>query len=630
MKKYIFTLFSAAALIFASCDDVLERPQLNNPQDDNYWRNETDLRLFGNGFYTNYFVGYNSSWGTAYAPLRGYNFSDDVAYSGKQSSFENSIPASRGSSKEEVAWLGSEFAGPNWNFAWVRKANLFLDRIENVAKPKVTEDVYKHWSAVARFFRGYEYCRLVSVFGDVPYYDKVFSESDEKEMFKDRAPRTEVMEKVYADFEYVLANMRLDDGAQYVNRYIAAGFISRLMLFEGTWQKYHNGDQALAKKYLEMARDAAWIVINSKKWEISGEFRGLFGAQDLKGHKEVLMYRHYDAALSVTHHVASYSNGQESQSPAPNLALAESFICQDGKPYLAPHTDPAMANAGKLDIKNMIKTRDPRFEATFVDSAKIESVTLLYATKFIDRVGAALKDPSGTAIYASMTNTNDYPVMRYSEVLLNWLEAKAELALSYGGAVITQDDINLSINALRKRPLDKPAEDKGVKQTAAMQLADINDSFDPARDRGTASIVGDYAVDPLIWEIRRERRMEFVFEHSRLLDLKRWKKLHYMNNTLYPNTALGLWVDLKEEVPSYLKPNKDGTWPAREVIDANGNRIKFDGTNADAMVGFYVPLSAANRDGFTERSYCAPVGRAQINQYKERGYTLTQTKGWEE
>ena len=106
----------------------------------------------------------------------------------------------------------------------------------------------------------------------------------------------------------------------------------------------------------------------------------------------------------------------------------------------------------------MIKTRDPRFEATFVDSAKIESVTLLYATKFIDRVGAALKDPSGTAIYASMTNTNDYPVMRYSEVLLNWLEAKAELALSYGGAVITQDDINLSINALRKRPLDKPRQ----------------------------------------------------------------------------------------------------------------------------------------------------------------------------
>ena len=170
-------------------------------------------------------------------------------------------------------------------------------------------------------------------------------------MFKDRSPRTEVMEKVYADFEYVLNNnMRLDDGAQYLNRYIAAGFISRLMLFEGTWQKYHNGDQALAKKYLEMARDAAQLIISSGKWEISGEFRGLFGSQDLKGHKEVLMYRHYDAALNVTHHVASYSNGQENQTPAPNLALAESFICQDGKPYQATHTDPDMADAGKLDM----------------------------------------------------------------------------------------------------------------------------------------------------------------------------------------------------------------------------------------------------------------------------------------
>lgn len=626
MKKYIFALLSAAALIFASCDDVLDRPQLNNPQDDNYWRNETDLRLFGNGFYTNYFVGYNSGWGTAYAPLRGYNFSDDVAYSGKQTSFENAIPASRGGSKEEVAWLGSNFAGPNWNFAWVRKANLFLDRIENVAKPKITEDVYKHWSAVARFFRGYEYCRLVSVFGDVPYYDKVFSETDEKEMFKDRTPRTEVMDKVYADFEYALANLRLDDGAQYVNRYIAAGFISRLMLFEGTWQKYHNGDQALAKKYLEMARDAGQLIIDSKKWEISGDFRSLFGAQDLKGHKEVIMYRHYDAALSVTHHVASYSNGQESQAPAANLALAKAFICNDGKPYLTS----GETDAQKLDIKSVIKTRDPRFEATFVDSAKIESPTLLYATKFIDRTGAALKNPGSVAIYGSMTNTNDYPVMRYSEVLLNWLEAKAELALSYGGAKVTQDDINISINKLRSRPLDKPAIDKGVKQTADMQLADITPSFDPARDKGNI-VAGDYEVDPLIWEIRRERRMEFFFEHSRLLDLKRWKKLHYMDNSKYPDTKLGLWVNLKKEVPSYLDKNKDGTWPKRQVVTTeNGIPINYDGTNGDDLIGFYVPLNASNRDGFTDRSYCAPIGRAQINQYKERGFTLTQTKGWEE
>lgn len=163
-----------------------------------------------------------------------------------------------------------------------------------------------------------------------------------------------------------------------------------------------------------------------------------------------------------------------------------------------------------------------------------------------------------------------------------------------------------------------------------MQLADITPSFDPARDKGNI-VAGDYEVDPLIWEIRRERRMEFFFEHSRLLDLKRWKKLHYMDNSKYPDTKLGLWVNLKKEVPSYLDKNKDGTWPKRQVVTTeNGIPINYDGTNGDDLVGFYVPLNASNRDGFTDRSYCAPIGRAQINQYKERGFTLTQTKGWEE
>ena len=611
MKKYIFAFLTAATFALAGCGDILDRPQLDKPQDDNFWRNETDLRLFSNGFYPNYFVGYNSSWSVPYAPLRGYNFSDDYASAGKQASFENTVPSSRGSSKEEVAWLDAQNPGSNWNFSWVRKANLFIDRIETVAKPQITDGVYKHWMSVGRFFRGYEYCRLVNVFGDVPYFDKIVSETDVPEMFKDRSPRIDVMEKVYADFQYVMENMRLDDGVQNLNRYIAAGFISRFMLFEGTWQNYHNGDKALAKKYLEMSRDAANLVISSNKWEISGEFRGLFGAQDLKGHKEVLMYRHYDAALGITHAVASYSNGQTGQSPAPNLALAKAFLCNDGRDY----TNSGVENAEELDVYNMVKTRDPRFEATFDPGYNIESATLLYATKFIDRVGPSLADPGSVAIYGSVTNTNDYPVMRYSEIILNFIEAKAELAENFGGAAVSQADIDLSINALRSRPLAAAAVAQEVKKTDPMVLANVNDAFAADRDQDVA---------PLIWEIRRERRMEFVFEHSRVLDLKRWKKLHYMDNAKYPATKLGLWVNLKKDVPAYLEDDKK-----RQVMKEDMKTIvTYDGTNADDMVGFYVPLNASNRDSFTDRSYCAPVGRAQINQYAEKGYTLTQTNLW--
>ncbi len=169
--------------------------------------------------------------------MRGYYFADDYTQAGNQINFETQAPESRATNTEADSWLTS-YAGPTWNWAWVRKSNLFLERIEGMKDVILTEEAYKHWSAVARFFRGYEYSRLVSVFGDVPYYDKVIKDTELELMYKDRDDRTLVMDKVYDDFVYVLDNMRISDlSAQYLNQYIAASFISRFMLFEGTWQK---------------------------------------------------------------------------------------------------------------------------------------------------------------------------------------------------------------------------------------------------------------------------------------------------------------------------------------------------------------------------------------------------------
>ena len=83
----------------------------------------------------------------------------------------------------------------------------------------LTANAYQHWSAVARFFRGYEYSRLVSIFGDVPYYDKSIKDSKLELLYKDRDDRTFVMDKVYDDFVYALDNMRVSDGStQYLNK----------------------------------------------------------------------------------------------------------------------------------------------------------------------------------------------------------------------------------------------------------------------------------------------------------------------------------------------------------------------------------------------------------------------------
>jgi starch-binding outer membrane protein, SusD/RagB family len=38
--------------------------------------------------------------------------------------------------------------------------------------------------------------------------------------------------------------------------------------------------------------------------------------------------------------------------------------------------------------------------------------------------------------------------------------------------------------------------------------------------------------------------------------------------------------------------------------------------------------NASNRLAFSDKNYLAPVGQAQIIQYQDHGYKLTQTKGW--
>ena len=609
MKRHIIILLSAVTIFLSGCNEFLDRPSLTTMDDGNYWTSESNLRLFSNGFYANYFVGYNSTWGVDYAPLRGYYFSDDFTSSGKQSGFETQAPASRASVSETAAWM-TTYAGPTWNFAWVRKSNLFLERINTMKSAYLTEEAYKHWSAVARFFRGYEYSRLVSVFGDIPYYDKVVADTELDLLYKDRDSRTLVMDKVYDDFVYVLDNMRLADGnAQYLNRYIAAGFISRLMLFEGTWQKYHLNNTEKAKKYLELAVTAANLVMNNGAYQFTSDFRSLFGSQDLAGNKEVIMYRHYDAALSITHHVASYSNLTESQGPAPNLALAKSFICADGKPYKLS----TLANASKLDIKSMVATRDPRFEATFWDAPMKESATMLYACKFIDRVGVTYYGKTYPAMYGSNTNTNDYPVMRLAEVVLNWIEAKAELA-TMGGAAVSQSDIDKSINAIRNRPLDATAIAKGIVKTAPLNIGAIPN--DPDRDAD---------VPALLWEIRRERRMEFVYEHTRLMDIKRWKKINYMSGAQNPDILLGPWVNFPVEFPAWLVKEKENKL---KVKKADGTVVTYNGTNGAEMIGYYIPESVADRDAFTDKVYLSPVGNTQISEYSDKGYKLTQTPLW--
>jgi hypothetical protein len=610
-RRVVSCFILLSTLFISSCEDFLDRPQLNNPDDQSFWTQENNIRLFANEFYPQFFVGYNSSWTLDYSHFKGYMFSDDVVSKNVQSLFETSVPPSRGSSSNTTsapAWM-AQYAGPTWYFGWIRKANMMLNRLDTRMKGTLSTESMNHWTAVARFFKALDYCRLVSVFGDVPYFEAEFSTGDKDIMYKDRTPRNEVMDKVYDDFKYAIQNLRENDGNQCLNKNIAAGFISRWMLFEGTWQKYQNNDNTRAKKFLDFAVEASEIIMNSGKYEIATDMHTLFGSDNLAGNKECILYRHYDATQSVTHCIASYNCSYEAQDQSANLDVVKAFICKDGKDW----QNSTVENADKFDLANLIKTRDPRFEASFLDKLNVSAAALLFTSKFVDRTGPKLTAPI-PAKYYSNTNTNDAPVIRLGEILLNWIEAKAELS-TLGETAVTQADIDESINILRKRPLDEEAINKGVVKSALMSLAALPN--DPSRDAD---------VPQLIWEIRRERRMELFMEPSRLLDLKRWKKINYMKGSVKPDILKGIWVDLSKEMPSLLTTAKKGI---TQVMKADGSIVKFNGSNAADMVGFYLPEGVKDRDDFTDRVYLSPVGKSQIDLYTSQGYKLTQTKGWE-
>ena len=562
MKRKIIYMFAAALLFLAGCKkDFLERYPQDQLVDESYWSNETNVRTFAWGFYPAYFSGYGSgfAWGKFFS---GQPLNDDLAPS-SPSQFIQNIPAS----------------GGGWAFTWVRKANIFLNRIQTVP---MTEEATKHWTGVARFFRALEYHDLVKSFGDVQWFGRELTETD-PDLYKPRDSRVSVMDSVLADFKYAAENVRVTDGNDglTVNKNVVLALMSRVFLYEGTFLKYHNINQAKATEYLQQAQWAANEVINSGKYSIADNFRSVFNSVDLAGKKEVILYRRYEAGL-LTHSLHSYVNG-EPQSGTSKDAI-DAFLAKDGLPIaLSP------LYKGDKSIADVMTDRDQRLVETIVPELRLSGYAKNFSTsgystrKFFND---ALKDlPEGS----SSLNTTDAPVIRYGEVLLNYAEAAAELG------TLTQEDLDKSINKLRARPgiAMTPLQVMGGQPAVNGVVYD-----DPERDP---------TVPSLIWEIRRERRIELLFEGFRLDDLKRWKKLEY-SNTINSDINRGAWIS-KADYPNL-----------KDVRIEN-----------DAAEGYIVPAwKPETQRTFTDpKVYLDPLPLDQIKIFSDNGATLTQNPGWQ-
>lgn len=505
----------AGLLGFTACDDIIDLKPLDSFTDESYWTSVDDLRGYANRFYTN---------------LSGPSSSGD-----QQS--DNRVPGSYD------AWLYNEYVldqAGDWSWSNVRNLNFFMARYQRVTGSEADINAQV---AVIRFFRALDYFGKIKSYGDVPWYEKDLTDADEEELFKPRDSRDFVLGKVIEDLEFAIQWLPEPNAAEEcaLHKDAARTQLSRVCLYYGTFKKYHNvGGSPSSQELLQKAASNALAVMNTGRYEIvkgldagcgQSSFEGYplhyqnqFVQEDLSANKEAILFRKYVLG-TLTHEIG------RNQGVGFSKDFAESFLCKDGKPigvselYQGDETldqemidrDPRMYNIidnihrpytvqsdGTIEINESMY--DPTASAPDVSAAG--SVTGYANVKY------SSADPTQ---WTANATTYDWFVYRYAEVLLNYAEAKYELG------EMTQDVLDNTINQLRDR----------VEMPHLTMDVGFTDPNWP--DYG-------YAVDPLLHEIRRERRIELAAEGFRYDDIIRWKGVKLYEN---PKTVLGMRVTEK-------------------------------------------------------------------------------------
>ena len=359
--------------------------------------------------------------------------------------------------------------------------------------------------------------------------------------------------------------------ANRLTRYVALLLKSRVALYEGTWLKYHAGTDRVPggpgwpganasylngfnidlnseiQFFLSEAKSSAEQVADNFPLE---DYASMFNSIDLSDKKEVLLWRKYDISLKVFHYVVSYlqtvqPGGNGCGNTGFTRSLVESYLMTNGLPIYASGS----GYKGDKTLADVAANRDNRLrESMSIPGDQINpmnvytrpGITIITENK--NTTGYTLRkglnqDPSMGATNPSNTGC---VIFRAAEAYLNYIEASYLLTNSLDAKSTSY------WKALRQRA---GVDDDIQKTIAATDLSKEND---------LAVYSGDQQVNATLYNIRRERRSEFIAEGLRLDDLYRWRALDKMKN--YQMEGFNLW-DENYKLYDDLKPEGEADEP---------------------------------------------------------------------
>lgn len=640
MKRLFISLAVFAGIAFSGCNDsFLEKTPVTDLTEENAFNSYDNFKAF---MWPCYEMFTNTTIRTSLA-----GFGQDGQYKGDLDAGYMQQKYESGYNKFAYQTVASAASGNGWDFkAFIRRINIMLSHIDDSS---MKEDEKNHWRSVGYFFHSFWYMELIDRFGDIPWVDQVLAE-DSPEAYGKREDRMVVADKVLERLQWAeqnIGNFTSQNGENTIDRDCVRAALSRFTLREGTWRKYHElGDY---EKYLNECVRVSELLMNDYPTLYLGTdgqpaagYGEMWTTEDLGSIPGIIFYKSYVADINPSG--SSYIEHTSSHHVEMNQNTVDLYLMKNGKPIL----NTASAYHGNKNMYATFRDRDPRLYHTVIPPYKVQAgkgdyPTWSYTDNAADREYIDLMGPNescsnpgigmkrlpgqnwsaslvpeiprlGTGAFVTCRsgyyvwknwdnwetsfnngnlNTADKPIFKIEEVLLNEAEAKFELG-SFDQSVADR-----TINKLRDRA--------GI---AKMVVADINASFDPNRGKyypknNDAGI----QVDPVLWEIRRERIIELMGEGFGSYDVRRWRM-----------------------APWFLNQPATGIWATKEMASANSMTLYnpltgySDGTNGSLAEGniylFNDPLKEGK--GWLEKYYLYQIPTTEILLNPE----LEQNPGW--
>lgn len=384
----IFLIFSAAALLLASCTDLDEDPK-SSVVANNFYKTESDAKSAVNAIYSALIVGNDAQ--------SLYNRGIQLA---TETTTDDYIagPRAYNANVQALSRLAHDASNDRMQSIWqdsyqlINYANVAIDHISGMTDNEISASKKNQYLGEAKFLRALNYFNLVRWFKYIPLVLHETTTLNASSLDVTQAPEDDVYAQIISDLqdaenELPAPGEYSQEDAGRATKGSAKALLAKVYLTRQQWQQ---------------AADKAKEVIDSGWYGLFDNFHDVFDPAKKNG-KEHIFSIQFTGHTGIVNHMLSIS---EATYEVPGV---------NGQHYDAYNPS--------SDLYDSFDDKDQRKSVTFVTSmvsptdGKTYQLSTPHFNKYYDN----------TSVGSPANSSVNIPVLRYSDVLLMYAEALNEI-----------------------------------------------------------------------------------------------------------------------------------------------------------------------------------------------------------